>query len=454
VDLGPPFSACFHPARAFFLRRGLFILLAFDAWLVMLEHGGRYGAGDFNVAHFTWVDALVGVPSAGLYVGLLIVTGWLAFALAVVRACWFEKAVLAGLYTASWAISLHDSYQHHYLLSWLLAFCACVPEPKLEDCVRPQAERIPAVGLSLTYLTCAIVYVFTAISKSSHDWRSGAVLARLSHSRPPGASVPGVLDGLRDWLTAELGFSQQQVFECLAASLIALQLLVALGYLVSPGRDEARRSFRPLLAGLGLACACAFHLGAELSGIFEIGWFSYYMLWIGVVLLAPSRWLAWSAAGMDRCASWFVSRLHIRRVPGSRPVWGWRALLLVVALGACGGALDLPGAMLGCGIVGGLGALALWRAARREDREALRSRLLAGLLACAALWAAIGLSSVRFDFYRLWAGELARMGELQRALTLYRKAETYAPAGKSRASQIERLERELSGGGSRTGEAR
>ena len=43
--------------RPYLLRKGVLVLLALDAWLLMLGHAGRYGAGGFNVAHFLWLDA-------------------------------------------------------------------------------------------------------------------------------------------------------------------------------------------------------------------------------------------------------------------------------------------------------------------------------------------------------------------------------------------------------------
>ena len=42
--LGRPFRAPYHPVRAYLLHKGLLGLLAFDVWVDMLEHAGRYGS--------------------------------------------------------------------------------------------------------------------------------------------------------------------------------------------------------------------------------------------------------------------------------------------------------------------------------------------------------------------------------------------------------------------------
>ncbi|MFT3923534.1 MAG: hypothetical protein QM778_13455 [Myxococcales bacterium] len=438
--LEAPFVALYHPARAFLLRRGLYLLLAFDAWLVMLEHGGRYGAGDFNVAHFSWLDALVGVPSPALYVGLLICAGLLSLILTFVRASRPARLLLAGLYTFSWAISLHDSYQHHYLLSWLLLWAAFVPEPASHELVEDQPAPVRAVGLTLTAFSCAIVYSFTAVSKSSPEWRSGAVLARLIPAGKEGAQNP--VAQLRDWASSLLEMPAQRILAWFSLSLLVLQLVVALAYAVSPGRDQAGvRGPRAWICGVGLAAAVAFHLGTELTGVFEIGWFSYYMLWVSCVLLAPSAWLAWPTRRLAR-ALLPLGRLLVDENGPAAPWWLYAVALSGLML-ACGVGLDLPGAIVACG------ATSLWLVAVlagrhvRSEAGAPERWALSAVVACASLWCALTLTPVRFDFYRRWAGEISRLGQTAQALTLYRKAEKYAPPGASRARQIEFLERQL-----------
>jgi hypothetical protein len=181
-------------------------------------------------------------------------------------------------------------------------------------------------------------------------------------------------------------------------------------------------------------------VGAEVARIFEIGWFSYYMLWIALVLLSPVSWVASFAKALARLLEPLDRMLSEERPTFGRVLSFGLALLFLYA--ACGVGLDLPGALAACGIAC-LGVLAaLFRAYRQQLPGAIEQRTLAGVIACASLWGAISLSSVRFDFYRRWAGETSRLGEIDQAITLYRKAEAYAPPGASRARQIEQLERQ------------
>ena len=65
-QLGSRYWACrYHPVRAFWLTRGVSLLLALDTLLLMLEQGGRYGVGGFNVAHFAWVTPAVFESASG-----------------------------------------------------------------------------------------------------------------------------------------------------------------------------------------------------------------------------------------------------------------------------------------------------------------------------------------------------------------------------------------------------
>lgn len=111
------------PTRVSFLLRSFLLLLAFDGLIEMVGHGGRYGVLDFNVAHFSFLDAMLGVPSAGFYVGTLIFTAFAACVTAIVPTRIGVVAVFVG-YTLAWSMSMIDSYQHHYLLSLILAGCA------------------------------------------------------------------------------------------------------------------------------------------------------------------------------------------------------------------------------------------------------------------------------------------------------------------------------------------
>ena len=440
IDLGRPFRAPYHPARAFLLHKGLLGLLAFDAWADMLEHAGRYGAGGFNVAHFALIDRIIPLPTPALYAGAMLLVGLLAFAMLLAGAPRWGKAVLASLYTASWLISLHDSYQHHYFLSYALTWLVFVPDVKLREAGAPEPEGVRGVGLPMLAITCAIVYAFTGVAKSEADWRSGAVLRRLSHSRPPGHDNPGVLDPIRD-LFMQLGLSSSLSWRCIALSVIALQWAVAVGYLASLERDARPTRPRIWLASLALFGAFSFHAFAELGDMFDIGWFSFYMLWLSLVLLAPTSWLTGVCVPLER------ARADLEAHGAERAVPSWLPALLAVAgalaLGLAGAALDLPGALpVGC--LAGAAALgaAFWLRAQRHDRGLWRVAV-AALLSALAMYGSIAWSTARFDYYRRAAGEYLRMGRLETALALYLKAEQYAPAGESRRDKIDEIRSKL-----------
>ena len=61
--------------RPFVLERTVLFLLALDVWTQCVPHGARYGAGDFNVAHFAWLDVVQPMPTPSLHVGLMLIVG-------------------------------------------------------------------------------------------------------------------------------------------------------------------------------------------------------------------------------------------------------------------------------------------------------------------------------------------------------------------------------------------
>lgn len=423
-------AALFHPVRAFFLERGLYALLAFDVWALMIQHGGRYGVGGFNVAHFAWLERLVPNPTPALYVGLLSASGLLAFCGALGTLPPVGRAVLFGLYSFAWAISLHDSYQHHYLLSWLLLFLASFPTLSVRMCAWTK-HVISSLGMSLVATCCAVVYTFTAVSKLSPAWRSGYVLRALSRSNGPLALVPRGL--------MSVGIAEDSAFRAAALGIVLLQACVALGFLASTLRDTARGRGLGVLCSVALTLSLSFHLLTELDSAFAIGWFSYYMAWIAVVLLVPWRWLQVLLYAPARLSRW----LRFETAPPRALVRQTGTLALGLAVLTAIEA-DLPGvleASLGV-YFGGL----LWTSqgvARRRTRLGFRawSSLCASFVAFLTL---LGSGQVRFDYYRRLAGELSRMGQLSQSLEFYRRAERYAPDGQSRRERIRELERQRS----------
>jgi len=443
IALSRPFSLPYHPARAYLLQKGLYLLLAFDVWLTMLPHGARYGMGGFNASHFGFLDVLFDalglLPSAAFYVGLLLLTGGLSLMHVLTGGARFLRAAVFALYTTSWLVSLFDSYQHHYLLSWLLLWTVFMPDVEVDAACKRDVAPAYGWGLPMTALTCGIVYAFTAISKSEADWRAGHVLVRLSKSAPPGSSAPGVLDPLRDLLMSWFAIPEYVAWAWIAQSVILLQIVAAVGYFAASGRDGAKSRLRTWACALSLPAVLSFHAFAELGGMFDIGWFSYYMLWIGLVLLTPAAWVA----ELARVITWPVRRFAARFDAVSEPRPAGALLQLTAAAGSCavlGASLDLPGA----GSAGWLLALLIlgWGAlqVRAAFLGSAQRLAIAGMLTSLACFIAFQQSDARYDYYRWAGGELRSLGALPEALAMYKKADHYAGPGRSRQKQIAELE--------------
>jgi hypothetical protein len=463
--------------RPWLLYRGLLLLLAFDLWIDLVSHGGRYGVGGFNVAHFGWLDAVQPHPSADLYVGVLLLSGLLAFTLALVRPVRWALGLLAALYTWSWAMSMLDSYQHHYLLSLLLLSLTFFPrltaadvfpgdeldphkdgdEPQATDAggtkrarrrqqkrkknkVAQATERArfrffgpwtSAWGYVSFGITGGLVYGFTAVTKMEADWREGHALRRLTSRNEP---VLAVRDRFVEW-----GMEPSSFWELFATSAIALQVVIGAGYLLAARRDARPSKARSAFFFLSLAAALSFHVGAELLEL-RIGWFSYYMLYVPLVFFLPRR-------ALRRVA--FVATAPVRRL--SRAWTPEEGRGVVAAMGIAAGGIvaligylvDLPGG-LGAGASAGalLGGATVVAAVRGRAARA-QPYVVAGALASLAMWAAIASTDVRFDYYRRVGGDMRRRGELEEALDAYIKANRYAPEDDDRKDKERELRQRL-----------
>lgn len=417
--------------RSWLLVRLVLATVALDCWIVMVPHGGRYGAGGFNVAHFAWIDQLMPMPSPALYVGLVLLCGILALLGAMgVLGSWF-LALLAVLYTYGWAMSQLDSYQHHVFVTVALGCIACVPLLRAGQVitrVEGKAVACGAWGTRLLFGSSAIVYAYTGISKMEPAWRQGDVLVRIQQS---GGKLQPFLDA------AQLVGVEAKAFYLVAGhGVVVVQFLIAAAFVGVLVRGTRGGRWAAALRTVGLLAAWSFHLGAEYLEL-RIGWFTYYMVVISGCAFLPATWL--QAAVM--AFTWPVRWLQGRSGPTHEGAMGSRATLGAVALAAwsfvlVGDGLDVPGGTE----VGWLGALLtclvlIPPALGGRAREALAGSL--GCLACAAVLATtMGSSSVRYDYHRWVGGDHARRGELTTALTAYGKANTYAPAGLSRMKKV------------------
>ena len=176
-------------SRPVLLVRGVLLILAFDAWTELVSHGGRYGHGGFNVAHFGVLDAIQPLPTPSLYVGLVILVGLLAFISAVGRLYRPVLAVVALLYTWAWGMSMIDSYQHHYLLSLVLALCILMPLDRAGEAFPELAgQETSGWGWHLLSVSVGLVYTWTMVSKFEPDWRNGGRAQTNRGRRAPGDS--------------------------------------------------------------------------------------------------------------------------------------------------------------------------------------------------------------------------------------------------------------------------
>jgi hypothetical protein len=113
--------------RPWLLFRATLLLFGLDVFADHLGAAWRYGTAGFNVPHFSFLDVLP-MPTTEAYTGTLVAIGLSSFVCALSpRAPRWLVAAIAVAYLWSWASSMHDSYQHHYLLSLFLLAFACFP---------------------------------------------------------------------------------------------------------------------------------------------------------------------------------------------------------------------------------------------------------------------------------------------------------------------------------------
>lgn len=305
--------------RPYLAMRAVLWILAVDVWSTHLGAAWRYGTAGFNVAHFGWMDALLPIPTGVAYVGMLaLVSAGAAAAASMQRP---PRALVLGvalLYLWGWSSSMHDSYQHHYMLSWVLLTFVAVPWHGASELFGPPSRgrtaegtgwlasagfstlphgpipRTHAWGPRLVTLLPAVVYAYTAVSKLEPEWRSGDALRSLTHG---GEGMEPMFD-----LLARFGLSSDDAWPFLGATTIGIQVVVSCAYLLAPLSDldisEEKSAVRgraigflfgvaaPLVIG-GLLLVTRLDVGQRLSGGALLG---------GLVLLG----LAGRALGNER----------------------------------------------------------------------------------------------------------------------------------------------------------
>ena len=411
--------------RVWLMTRATALILALDAWLLMIERGGRYGAGDFNVAHFAWLDTIQPVPTAALYVGLILSCGVLAMMVALGVLGRAGMVLLTVAYTYGWSMSQLDSYQHHVFISWVLMCLCCVPALSTREII-DDPGKICAWGYRLLAAVTAILYVFTGISKTEPEWLSGSVLMRIN-------SADGDLEPFRTFLTG-MGLDDATFWTLSGHSVVAVQLMIAGLWISVLVWGEGGGRWVRIGRFIGVLTAGAFHIGAEIVGL-RIGWFSGYMLAMTCVTFCPSGVLEATARGVGRVLSRPL-RMVDDLSSGERST-GWIALstLSAFTLVVVGHELDLPGTETASIAWAGIAlATTLWRL---QKGRSLRACAFGIALTAASLSIAIDTGRARYDFYRFVGGDATRRRQLNDALIAYGRANTYAPKGEGRWKKVE-----------------
>lgn len=458
------FHAPFAAARPYLFSRLFLVMVALDTWTLMIGHASRYGVDGFNVAHFAWLDAILPQPSAALYVAVLLTTGLLALALTISVTNRGALAALFALYTMSWAMSMLDSYQHHYFVSSVLLCLVFFPQVGAADIhayERPQPEaskpaakkakrkatatntsHAPALtqgfGWNLLGATAGILYTYTSIAKMDAGWRDGHTITRISAAKRVYAPLVD--------LAKHFGIDDDQFWSLFATSVIPIELTIALTYLVSVRADSSESRWPKRIALLGWVLAMMLHVGAEAMDL-EIGWFSYYMMLFACAFLLPARAVDTLAHALTWPASFVRNQLAdiLQPAEPASVRAGTLAIAAAVAvmLGLVGMQLDLPGAVPGCITAAAVLAVAVIVASVRGKAVEARPLVLGTGAAAALMWLAIANSEVRWDYYRFLGGDLKRRGEPAAALEAYERGERYAPHGKTRRDEIDSLRKQL-----------
>jgi len=419
--------------RPYLLMKATLFMLAFDLWVVRLAEGWRFGLDTFNVAHFRWLDAVQPPPTTGLYNGLLLLVGILAFVCAAVGGNLWARVILALAYTYTWAQSMLDGYQHHYLFSLiLLAFIFFPPlnarglyPSEAPTASNPEIRRVSAWAYVLVAANIAIVYGFTALAKA--DGQAWRLVRELLTQRKV------VIETLEAWFVG-FGLSTQWPWVLAIRGIIAAEIILAAVYLFAVRQDEKPRRWLRIAAWCAIALALCFHgIANEFLLLLRIGFFSYYMIVFAFIYFLPESILY----EIGRFATWPARRLeemwlNFWAAHGSRSAKMRIGLTivgaLVVALLAAqiGSTLDLPGASTaGLLIAIVLASVALMALVLRRCEEIKRYILATGL-ATVMMWVAITQSTVRMDYYRMLTEHYESKGNHEAAKQSDTKAKLYA----------------------------
>jgi hypothetical protein len=436
--------------RPYLLMKAVLILLAFDVWVLRVKNGAHYSGNAFNVAHFSWLDALQPEPTASLYTGLLLFIGFLALLCVFTVPNRIAMAVLALSYTYSWMLSMLDGYQHHYFLSLVLLAFIFFPLSRARDLYdappdtptegpntrQLENSRASAWAYALVGVNVAIMYFFTAVTKATDDrFLNGEIIQQLSQKNQ-------ILQPVEAWLE-RIAAPPHLLWEALAIGTIAVEILLAVIYVPAVRQDDSPRRWLQPLSWAGFVAVILFHgIGNEFILALRIGWFSYYMIALGSVYLLPEsflwalvRLISWPVVRLSRAWSSLSAALARRRfglATGFNVVCAITGAAIIVIIGL---GLDLPGAMAACSVLAlGLVIITAVSYPLRRQGDAMRY-VFAGSLTAGLMWTSVTFTMVRFDYYDQIGFYHRSRGELQAAIEAYEKAIRYVPTGRRQIPQ-------------------
>ncbi len=412
-------------ARTELLVRLICLLFAFDVWANPLARAGRYGHGNFNVAHFQVFDFLYPMASPRIYVVALLLASFAAVAVAALGPTRWNVPVLAASWGYAWSSAYIDGFQHHYFLALVFICFLGVP--------RRDSPRV-AWGYPLMCATIANMYFWAAVAKTDPTWVDGSRLATIvGKRRTPIEEFFGAISLSADW-----------AWSAISVSTIGVELVVCAAYLIAPW--ASKRWHRALL-WVGLVLALSLHVGAEFIGL-DIKWFSHYMLILAVFCLTPGgAFRGWFGRVEPRIKTW-SARLAFNpdyKPPG--PAWLW----------ALGSGLAVLGYMIPADLPGtwDVAAILVFVLLVATFLGFARTRTLAAAMAlgAAAFSFTIDVSESRYDYWRFIGASSSRSARVQPdrareiehleiAIDAYEHAHRHTPR-KSREDTIIRLQRRL-----------
>ena len=382
-----------HRLRLATLRFAMFGLLAYDLCVNFITHAPRYGAGGVNATQFAWLDTLLPMPSTPVVSAAWLLAAFLAARAALGIAVKTSVVAVAVLYCGVYVWCQADSYQHHYFVCLLLLVLSVVPTqawlsraPPSLPAEGPPTDIDPTQGdatdwsLRMIYVTLALMYLWTGITKANPVWLSGDTLYQLTASAENRAMFASIGDAL--------GLSGTQIYPFMAWAIMLGELTAGLFFV-----------WRRLWL-IGLLVVPWFHVGVEVIG-FEIELFSWYMLAIDIVLLMPRRVFVAAEAGLTQL------RAKFGKLAGP----DFEAILPRIGLGVLATALAVAAAawMPYAGATGLVIAVAIFSFAAFIRPGGYPVWRVVGHATAGALLVTCAMATdAPFDYYRLWGGDLKK----------------------------------------------